>query len=451
MKAFDPFRLLAILVTGWLQCSAPVARGEDASVSNVLTLARSLALGLGQSATILNAQRDQQIAATRVTQARSGALPQLSLDASYTRLDEVESLDTGEEIVEAGSLDNYLVELRLNQLLYSSGKVRAAVEAAHMSEAYADWALQSVEASLARMIRVAFFRLLLARERIQVQRESVALFESVLADTEAQFAAGTLPELDVLNARVRVANERPLLLAATADYRIGLLDFQRLLSLDEPIDGLQGELETFAWDARLADLLAEALHNRPDLRALETTIDLLELDVTVTRADGLPSVGLFAAYNGANAYRFVAYEDDWQWHWNVGVAAQWRAFDGGLTRASVLEKRLNVLKSETTLADFRRQVRLEVERAWQNRQLALQTLVATRDSVAQAEMAVRIANTGYGAGVGTFLDVSEANQALRRARLENLTALTDQATAAAELWYAVGRVPVPEADGGAGE
>ena len=178
------YSVTAFLFAALVLIPEPVC-AQGSATSNVLTLARSLELGLSQSATILNARRDEQIAAAKVRQARSGGLPQINLDARYTHLDDVERVDTGDEIVEAGNLDNYLVELQLNQLLYSAGKVRAAVRAAHMAEEYASWALQSVESSLARTIRVAFFRLLLARSRIKVQQESVELFESVLADAEA--------------------------------------------------------------------------------------------------------------------------------------------------------------------------------------------------------------------------------------------------------------------------
>ncbi|MBN1557128.1 MAG: TolC family protein, partial [Lentisphaerae bacterium] len=114
--------------------AAVSARGER------YTLEACIRLGLQNSAAALNAAREERIADARVVQARSEALPAVSLQGSYTRADELEEVDFGDGMpVAVGSLDTYRASAVLSQLLYSGGRVRAALRAAKLSEQYAAW------------------------------------------------------------------------------------------------------------------------------------------------------------------------------------------------------------------------------------------------------------------------------------------------------------------------
>ena len=72
-------------------------------------------------------------------------------------------------------------------------------------------------------MRQQFYQVLLNRELIHVQEESVKLLQSQLQDQQNRFEAGTVPRFNVLQAQVALSNQYPLLIAAQNNYRISQL------------------------------------------------------------------------------------------------------------------------------------------------------------------------------------------------------------------------------------
>jgi len=434
-----------ILLSGAL-CGTAWAEQADEGRSQY-SLDDCIRIGLAESAAAANAMRDREIADTRITQARSEAVPGVALSAGYTRLDEVEEIDFGDESVEMGSLNNYEVTAELNQLLYSGGRVGAALRAAGQSREYADWQQADIESALVRDIRVGFYNILFARAAVGVREESVAQLTALLEQTEDKFKRGTASEFDVITSRVELANEKPKLIRAVNVYDLALEAFRKLIHLDEDDAEFTGELVFEPLEAELDALVGEALSSRPTLRRAEVLVCLREEDLTAARSGALPDLRAYFLYTGANSYRFVSFDDDWQWHWNAGVVCSWPLWDGGLTVGKVREKRLQVEKSRTDLDELVRAVRLEVRQAFLDMEYAEQAVETSRDNVELAEKALSIAGVRYEAGLATRLEVADANLALNSARLNWHLALRDHMAALASLEYACGR-DVKRPDGG---
>lgn len=410
-----------------------------AAETNLYTLADCIRIGLSRSAAARNAQRDRLISETLVTQARSEALPNVSASGNYTRLDEVEDVSVGDDSYQAGSLDNYSAALEVQQLLYSGGRVSAALRAARLARVHADLALQEVEGGLVRDIRAGFYGILLLRESVEVLKASVAQTGALLEQTRQKRERGTASEFDLLAAQVRLLNEEPELVRARNAYALALADFKRLVNLDAEAVELEGSLDLAAAGAPLDELQALAAESRPALARMKTEVLLMEQDVAATRAGLLPSLSASFSYNGANSYGFVSFQDQWQWHWNAGLTLSWDIWDGGLTRGAVREKQLEAEKMRTLVDDFADQVSLEVTRAFLDLQHAREAAAAGKGNVELAERALAIARTRYESGLGTYLEFTDANVALSRARLSYLQALHDSMAARAQLDYASGR------------
>jgi outer membrane protein TolC len=143
-------------------------------------------------------------------------------------------------------------------------------------------------------------------------------------------------------------------------------------------------------------------------------------------------------YAGANSYEFASYEDKWEWHWNATLGLTWSLWDGGLTRATVGEKELVLEKAREMLFDAIRGVELEVTQAFLDLQYARKRVDADEDNVELASRALRISSERYEAGLGTYLEFTDANVALSRARLNYLSAVHQHMNAVARLQHASG-------------
>ena len=93
-------------------------------------------------------------------------------------------------------------------------------------------------------VRQQFYLVILNRELIGVQEESVHLLEAQLKDQQNRFEAGTVPRFNVLQAEVALANQLPALITARNNYRIAQLQLAKTIGLDfNPKRGDQAPLE----------------------------------------------------------------------------------------------------------------------------------------------------------------------------------------------------------------
>ncbi len=412
--------------------------GDICADAEPYTLDRCIELGLERSAAALNAQRDREIGRTLIKQARAEAFPQISGSAIYTRLDEVQEIDFAGQNLSFGVLDNYSVVGKVEQLLYSGGRVRAAMRAAGLARDYYDNGAEYTRSTITRDVRFGFHAILLAREAVEVRREAVEQLEGHAANAEQKWQAGTVSEFDQLSAQVRVANERPALIAAETDYRMARLILRRLLRIEAEAFVVDGSLVLQPVRETLANLLACAVESRGDVRQMELQALLDQQQLDVAESGQLPSLRAFFTYNGANAYQFVEYEDDWEWHWNAGLSVDWTFWDGGLTAGLVRERELALAKTRTSLDDLARLVRMQVQAAYLEMERARKAIEAGAGNVALAQKALSIAETRFGAGLTTNLEYADSQLALRTAQLTRLQALHDHMNAVAELEYVCG-------------
>ena len=116
-------------------------------------------------------------------------------------------------------------------------------------------------------------------------------------------------------------------------------------------------------------------------------------------------------------------------------------FDNGLTQASVNSANMALAKAKEAAAQTDDQIRLDVRTAYLGLQAAEKNIQTTSVAVTRAEEDYKIAQVRYSAGVGTNLDVMDANEKLTTARTNYYTALYNYNTSKAALDKAMG-IPV---------
>ncbi len=382
--------------------------------------------------------RDEQIAGTRIGQVRAQVLPELKARGGYTRLDEAAAFDFDGARYEMGREDNYSAGLEASQLLYSGGSVGSALKAAQLYRQVARERVRAVRHTLIRDIRTGFADILLADEQVRVQEASLAQLEDLLKQAETRFRQQTVSEFEVLTARVKVANHRPLLIAARKQADLARATFRNLVQL-EPVEfDLAGELEYRPAERPLAEWQRRGREQRPELVEQRLFLGMWAADIRAEQGGFFPQLRLFASYEGMNPESGTA-ADVWDWGWSAGVTAEWEIFDGVLRRNRVREKRLELEKARETLADTERQVDLEIQAHYLDLQQAAETVAASQDTVALAEKSLEIARVRYENGLATNLDYTDANLAVNIARLTRLQALHEHMNARARLQQASGQ------------
>ena len=339
---------------------------------------------------------------------------------------------------------SWQIGLTVSQTLYAGGGVSASIKSSKLAREAALLDLQSVINEALLQVRVAFFNVLLAREKITVQEQNLQLLQQQLKTTTDRFEAGTVSSFEKLRAEVAVANAKVPLITARNDFRLAIEALRQTLGFAtntrEDLIRIPNFLGTLEYTPASFDLQAsfDAAHaNRPDLQRLAKLTAAREESVTAVKSNYYPSV---AAFGGWQLRKGVTNDfGDSKDGWLIGVQSQWNIFDGRATAGRVAQARSALEQTRLTLSEAQLAAEVEVRRAYSSWQQATELADASKKVVEQADEAVRLAHARYNAGTGTQLDVLQAQVDLTTARTNQIQAFYTYDVAVAALRKATGQ------------
>jgi outer membrane protein TolC len=461
-------RLLAAAAV--LLLSAPLQSGSAQGADTIrLSLADALTRVMRESDEIRIGQAQLAVTDAQVTQARASGLPALNFRGNYTQVTRNARATIVGQIF--GQNYNYTTTLALTQPLFQGGRIWAGMRAAGDVRNASRNNLAETRANLTLGTQQAYLGAILARELVQIQESNAALADARLAQVTQLEAGGRASRYDLLKARVDRANMEPALLQARSNQELADIELRQLLNLpgDAPI-ALTTELDTAALRANVAAVVAgvdRGSVNRASVRAAEASLDARREAIAVARADFLPTINAFfnngfTALPGSSGFptvwgrtstEFCAPGSDptrvcqnngWYPDRSFGIQMQWPLFDGLRTKGSVDLASAQERVARAQLAQAREQVAVEVARARAEFTRAEATFNAQAQNAAEADEAYRIAALRFERGLGTQLEVNDAQFSLLTARVNAARATIDYYLAAAELARSHGReIPSP--------
>jgi cobalt-zinc-cadmium efflux system outer membrane protein len=291
---------------------------------------------------------------------------------------------------------------------------------------------------LARDVRVAYWDLALAKERIRLGGEAVNLRNQILALTDARLRAGDISELEATAARMdlSLAEEQSARFVSARVMAHGRLRF--LLGLeDEKVafdvasgTGAAGAADPAisATSAELETLQQEAFANRPDLGGAALAIEAAAGRAKWERSRLFAFAELLSIKKGAGL----------DFSPRVGFLAELPIFHrnkGAITRADREVERAGI----QYLAVHHR-IAQEVRDAYAQFQQTAESLKLFRARVLpQAEEGSRLAEKGYQSGDASYLSVLEATRRIIDARLREVELVNELRRATAQLDRSIGR------------
>jgi outer membrane protein len=373
-------------------------------------------------------------------QVRSRQIPNVSASGSYTGNSREISTYSPQDTSSWG------ISLQARQVLYAGGGVQSSIRSARLVREAAMFELEGVINQQLLSVRTQFYTVLFAKQRIAVQEENVNLLAQQLKDARSRFDAGTTSNFDVLRAEVALANGQPPLIQARNDFRVAVEQLRQLVGYVAPkgsdttkIPELVGSLDvgqpvTF----EIAEALAAARTNRPELQQLAKLQEAGEQNVKTNRAAYQPEVDL------VGSYEVVRNPFDSQWNnrlegWVAGVQTSWNIFDGRATAGRVVQAKSQLEQAKLSLASTSLAIEVQVRQADSSLNEAWELVQASSKTVEQAQEALRLANVRYAAGTATQLDVLTSQVALTDARLNQLQAYYGYNVALAAMREAIGQ------------
>jgi len=181
-------------------------------------------------------------------------------------------------------------------------------------------------------------------------------------------------------------------------------------------------------------LIEEALNARPEIASLRDQLRAQVLANKSVYGRYWPSIQAVAqgSYNGYELDRLV-------WNLSAGLGLSWTLYDGGQTRATLREGNANVASIAAQIDSIRLQVRVDVEKARLAVAGAKASLAAADRSLTNARARLDLAEVRYRTGVGSIIELSDAQLAATTAAFQKLQAQLNLDTARAQLTRALAR------------
>ncbi len=427
--------------------SGPPANVMERVVGRALSLDEAVAIALETQPNIQARLFNYAAARYRVDQALSPLLPQItgswtaarqqtasqqittSSTTSATR-DPRTGPNTVYTIREWG--ENTTASISLSQLLFDFGKNFASTEAARK---LADVAFEDVELQrqlITLTVKESFTNINFAQRLIRVQEQALERANLNLRSAQGFFQVGTRPKSDVTRAEVDVANARVDLIRARNAERNARVALNTAMGLpaNTPIV-IQDNLVYSPTTVESAQLLSGALQQRPEMRQARLRVDQADALARRTIRDFFPDI------TGSGTYG--ATRSDWNEIWTVTLNLSWTLYDGGNRIARYREAKANWDAARSTVQATELDISRDVEQAVINVTEANDRIGAAQTAVASAQENFRLAQGRFDAGVGTILELTDAQLALTQAQNTEALALADYRISLARLDRAVGR------------
>ena len=308
--------------------------------------------------------------------------------------------------------------LTLSYLLYDFGTRAAGVESARQLLAAANATQDSTVQVVFLQAVQSFYQTQATQAALDATLESARAAKESFAAAAARYAAGSATPADKLQAQTAYSQATLNQITASGNLNNAKGALANMLGLDANRDVALAAANIASvpasFDRDVAALIEEARLRRPDLQAAAAQVKAAEASVDAARAAGKPSVSLTASTNQTNSAGVTSSGS------SVGINLSVPLFSGFAPTYRIRAAEAQVEAQNTQLERLRLQVALDVWTAYQNLITATQSLRTTADLLNSAEQSERVALGRYKAGVGSILDVLNAQSALASARQQRI-------------------------------
>jgi len=294
---------------------------------------------------------------------------------------------------------------------YRSSKLRSA--AAREQES---GTRDEVSAQVAR----AYVVMLRAQEQVDTARADVELAEALVKLAANRKDAGTGTGIEVTRAQVQLTNERQKLLFRENERRSAQLQLSRLMGVSLSAElRLTTPLQTpEVYSLTVEPAMAEALENRSDWKAQQKREEALRRADGAVKSERLPSVSGFGDYGSIGSHVSSAVPTR-----TFGVVLKVPVFDGGRREARRVESFSVLRQEEIRTRDLREQIELELRLALDSLNSSVSQVAAAESGLSLARQEQEQARRRYEAGVGSSIEVTDAQTRLARARQNRTDAM----------------------------
>ena len=414
------------------QASPHLSPPNPAGAATQLSLkdAEALALKVNPQISVarLTAFASQQV--TR--EVRSNLWPTSSLD--LTAVDAHQG-----SRISAGGLNNPIIYERaavgttVSQLITDFGRTTDLVASSNLSAKAEDQNAVATKEQVLLAVDQTFYGALQANAVLRVAQQTVAARQTVVDQVDALFKSKLKSQIDLSFANVNLAQAKLLMLDAENNQQSALASLSAILGYPtlQNFDLVEDTTPLSNPPANVDDLINEALSKRPEILSLDYQYQSAKKFQSAEHDLFFPVIRALVAV-GDTPVRVPQISN---WYGAAGVNMEIPIFNGFLYSARAREANLRAQAAHERLLDLRNRISRDVRTSWLNATTAYSRLSVTQQLMDQANLALDLAQTRYNLGLGSIVELSQAQLQQTQATISNAQAGYDYRLALSVLRY----------------
>ena len=343
--------------------------------------------------------------------------------------------------IAAGGLNNPIIYNRfasgigVSQFITDFGRTGHLVTASKERALAQDETANATRADILLTVDRAYFAVLRAQSVLKVAEQTVSARQTVADQIHALANNALKSNLDVSFAEVNLQEAKLMLASAHNDLKSSIAQLAAVVGYpNETNFALADEPLPDAPPDKVDGLLAEAIQNRPELASLRFQQQAAEANVKAERALNYPSVSAIASV-GLVPLGVTSLQNRYG---AVGLNVNIPLLNGGLYSARRSEAEFRARSAAEDEKDFRYRIVRDVKMAYLNAVTGFERLNLTQRLLDQAQLGLNLAQSRYNLGLGSIVELSQAQLNLTSAQIANTTARYDYQAQYSALQYQIG-------------
>jgi len=410
-----------------------------------LSLDEAIEIALRQNKNVAVAKLGVQKADAQVNEAIGNALPSVNIGAGYSYNIQLPvfflpNQDGTVSPVRFGLTNAYNVNAQLQQILFNS----AVFTGIGASRIYSDAAKAQLDATVAEVVtetKKLYYQALAARAFVRVATATYDNAVETQKTISALFNEGLVAEYDKIRSDVAVSNILPAVVDAEAGQYNALAALQTYLSLyltDTLMLSRDGFPEPIAPPTEDSSVV-RAIRENYELKALALQVSVAKEFVDIYRSDFFPTLAAFGQWQNQGQSETLS-----NWYSAsstvVGLNFSMNLFNGFRTTAKVEQANVEYLTVQQRYEQIANLVKLQIRTIVNQIRSSKLRIDAQKTTVGQAQRGFDISKIRYTEGTGSLLEINDAEAALARAQVNEISALLDYYVTRAEYERATGLI-----------
>jgi outer membrane protein TolC len=403
---------------------------------------------------VQNADLEREIAQGQVGEVLSIGLPQVNADVGLNynykvqqSIIDISTFDPSvpegtEQAVQFGQAYDANAIITIEQLIFK-GSYFVGLKAAKTLKEISEKEFTQSKIEIAEAVSKAYFNALISRSRLDLAQQNFNRIDSLYRETQILYDNGFVETLDLLRSQVDFNNTKIDLENSEYlnDYSLQLLKFQMGMPVKTPIF-LSENLRDMSIEIVESEIENFSYGKRNDYSILQTSLELAYIDVKNERVQYYPEFNAFmnygtntAAGQGSDLFDF---SDRWFGYGAVGASMRIPIFDGLYKSNRIQQRRAKSDQVKNATRQLENSIDLEITRLRIDLEVSLKNAKAQKENLSLADEIYRAAKLKYEQGLGTSLEITDANTRLREAQIAYLSAIFDLLVIKTELEKALG-------------